>query len=150
MAQKEGFEPSRAFYTPTPLAGEPLRPLGYFCNSECLRIIAQREQPCQVKASKSTAILSECIIGYSPFFRIAEVFQLPDLGYRQFQRPAVPGQDDVFHPPHAPAGLRPDNSRPGLSIRSLIRQHRAGCKSAGLSSLSSNHSVKEDARAGWT
>ena len=31
MAQKEGFEPSRAFYTPTPLAGEPLRPLGYFC-----------------------------------------------------------------------------------------------------------------------
>ena len=31
MAQKEGFEPSRAFYTPTPLAWEPLRPLGYFC-----------------------------------------------------------------------------------------------------------------------
>ena len=31
LAQKEGFEPSRAFYTPTPLAGEPLRPLGYFC-----------------------------------------------------------------------------------------------------------------------
>ena len=31
VAQKEGFEPSRAFYTPTPLAGEPLRPLGYFC-----------------------------------------------------------------------------------------------------------------------
>ena len=31
MAQKEGFEPSRAFWTPTPLAGEPLRPLGYFC-----------------------------------------------------------------------------------------------------------------------
>ena len=31
MAQKEGFEPSRAFDTPTPLAGEPLRPLGYFC-----------------------------------------------------------------------------------------------------------------------
>ena len=31
LAQKEGFEPSRALYTPTPLAGEPLRPLGYFC-----------------------------------------------------------------------------------------------------------------------
>ena len=34
LAQKEGFEPSRAFYTPTPLAGEPLRPLGYFCMVE--------------------------------------------------------------------------------------------------------------------
>ena len=33
LAQKEGFEPSRAFYTPTPLAGEPLRPLGYFRRS---------------------------------------------------------------------------------------------------------------------
>ena len=30
LAEKEGFEPSRAFDTPTPLAGEPLRPLGYF------------------------------------------------------------------------------------------------------------------------
>ena len=29
MAEWEGFEPSRAFWTPTPLAGEPLRPLGY-------------------------------------------------------------------------------------------------------------------------
>ena len=31
LAQKEGFEPSRGFWPPTPLAGEPLRPLGYFC-----------------------------------------------------------------------------------------------------------------------
>ena len=31
LAQKEGFEPSHALYTSTPLAGEPLRPLGYFC-----------------------------------------------------------------------------------------------------------------------
>ena len=34
VAQKEGFEPSRAFYTPTPLAGEPLRPLGYHSESK--------------------------------------------------------------------------------------------------------------------
>ena len=38
MAEKEGFEPSRAFDTPTPLAGEPLRPLGYF--STCGQIFA--------------------------------------------------------------------------------------------------------------
>ena len=30
LARKEGFEPSRRFWRPTPLAGEPLRPLGYF------------------------------------------------------------------------------------------------------------------------
>ena len=30
MAEKEGFEPSRQSTHPTPLAGEPLRPLGYF------------------------------------------------------------------------------------------------------------------------
>ena len=30
MAEKEGFEPSRQLSHPTPLAGEPLRPLGYF------------------------------------------------------------------------------------------------------------------------
>ena len=30
MAEKEGFEPSRRLSQPTPLAGEPLRPLGYF------------------------------------------------------------------------------------------------------------------------
>ena len=37
MAQKEGFEPSRAFYTPTPLAGEPLRPLGYHSESNAIK-----------------------------------------------------------------------------------------------------------------
>ena len=31
LAEKEGFEPSRRSTRPTPLAGEPLRPLGYFC-----------------------------------------------------------------------------------------------------------------------
>ena len=30
LAEKEGFEPSRQLSHPTPLAGEPLRPLGYF------------------------------------------------------------------------------------------------------------------------
>ena len=36
MAQKEGFEPSRRLPQPTPLAGEPLRPLGYFCMTDTL------------------------------------------------------------------------------------------------------------------
>ena len=31
LAQKVGFEPTRRLPQPTPLAGEPLRPLGYFC-----------------------------------------------------------------------------------------------------------------------
>ena len=30
LARKEGFEPSHVVWTSTPLAGEPLRPLGYF------------------------------------------------------------------------------------------------------------------------
>ena len=30
MAEKEGFEPSLRFSRTTPLAGEPLEPLGYF------------------------------------------------------------------------------------------------------------------------
>ena len=29
MAERKGFEPSRRFNTPTPLAGERLRPLGH-------------------------------------------------------------------------------------------------------------------------
>ena len=33
LARKERFELSQAFYTSTPLAGEPLRPLGYFRRS---------------------------------------------------------------------------------------------------------------------
>ncbi len=33
LAEKEGFEPSRRLSQPTPLAGEPLRPLGYFSMS---------------------------------------------------------------------------------------------------------------------
>ena len=43
MAQKEGFEPSRRFTQPTPLAGEPLRPLGYFCKTENYIKLAERE-----------------------------------------------------------------------------------------------------------
>ena len=34
LAEWERFELSRAFYTPTPLAGEPLRPLGYHSESK--------------------------------------------------------------------------------------------------------------------
>ena len=54
LAQKEGFEPSRAFYTPTPLAGEPLRPLGYFCKPKMPRYalpeyITIAQQACQVR-----------------------------------------------------------------------------------------------------
>ena len=36
LAEKEGFEPSRRSTRPTPLAGEPLRPLGYFSRSELI------------------------------------------------------------------------------------------------------------------
>ena len=43
MAQKEGFEPSRRFTQPTPLAGEPLRPLGYFCKTYKYKNMAERE-----------------------------------------------------------------------------------------------------------
>ena len=45
LAEKEGFEPSRRFTRPTPLAGEPLRPLGYFSrsvNSACSKKMAER------------------------------------------------------------------------------------------------------------
>ena len=44
MAQKEGFEPSRRFTQPTPLAGEPLRPLGYFCKTYKIMKIWRRER----------------------------------------------------------------------------------------------------------
>ena len=37
MAEKEGFEPSRQLSHPTPLAGEPLRPLGYFSTNRFWR-----------------------------------------------------------------------------------------------------------------
>ncbi len=44
-AQKEGFEPSLGSTPTTPLAGEPLRPLGYFCRSNDRRseIVWRRE-----------------------------------------------------------------------------------------------------------
>ena len=40
LAEKEGFEPSRQLSHPTPLAGEPLRPLGYFST---ITKLAERE-----------------------------------------------------------------------------------------------------------
>ena len=38
MAEKEGFEPSLRLSHTTPLAGEPLRPLGYFSMSSDVRL----------------------------------------------------------------------------------------------------------------
>lgn len=40
MARKEGFEPSHVVWTSTPLAGEPLRPLGYFRKLSFIKICA--------------------------------------------------------------------------------------------------------------
>ena len=34
------MNPRAGFIQPTPLAGEPLRPLGYFCN--CMKDVAER------------------------------------------------------------------------------------------------------------
>ena len=43
LAEKQGFEPWLRFTRTTPLAGEPLRPLGYFSVPKlfCLHMIAQ-------------------------------------------------------------------------------------------------------------
>ncbi len=63
MAQKEGFEPSRVFYAPTPLAGEPLRPLGYFCMPNILctiklpNHISTRRVPCQEEQAVLCSVL---------------------------------------------------------------------------------------------
>ena len=43
VAEKEGFEPSRQLSHPTPLAGEPLRPLGYFSTVYMNMNLAERE-----------------------------------------------------------------------------------------------------------
>ena len=61
LAQKEGFEPSRALYTPTPLAGEPLRPLGYFCTLLKDDIINQG--PCQAVFAQDLAVKG-CFVIY--------------------------------------------------------------------------------------
>ncbi len=39
LAQKAGFEPALRFSHTTPLAGEPLEPLGYFCMAQYLSLI---------------------------------------------------------------------------------------------------------------
>ena len=39
VAQKEGFEPSLRFSHTTPLAGEPLEPLGYFCKLSDVNVL---------------------------------------------------------------------------------------------------------------
>ena len=43
VAEKPGFEPGRRLSHPTPLAGEPLRPLGYFSTEPVLIVMAERE-----------------------------------------------------------------------------------------------------------
>ncbi len=43
MARKEGFEPSHRLPQSTPLAGEPLEPLGYFRMVDRYKIVAERE-----------------------------------------------------------------------------------------------------------
>ena len=45
LAEKEGFEPSRRYSRPTPLAGAPLRPLEYFSMKPASSVIqlAERE-----------------------------------------------------------------------------------------------------------
>ena len=43
MAEKPGFEPGRHSTHPTPLAGEPLRPLGYFSTEPVMIVMAERE-----------------------------------------------------------------------------------------------------------
>ena len=43
MAEKPGFEPGRRLSHPTPLAGEPLRPLGYFSITRFTGKMAERE-----------------------------------------------------------------------------------------------------------
>ena len=41
MAEKEGFEPSHQLSQSTPLAGEPLEPLGYICLCGLTSLVAQ-------------------------------------------------------------------------------------------------------------
>ena len=43
VAEKPGFEPGRRLSHPTPLAGEPLRPLGYFSTEPVMIVMAERE-----------------------------------------------------------------------------------------------------------
>ena len=43
QTEKEGFEPSRRDYRPTPLAGAPLQPLEYFSWSSFLSIFTSRQ-----------------------------------------------------------------------------------------------------------
>ena len=49
LAEKEGFEPSLRFTRTTPLAGEPLEPLGYFSmpSTEMLYNIITERPSCQ-------------------------------------------------------------------------------------------------------
>ena len=68
MAEKEGFEPSRRLSQPTPLAGEPLRPLGYFSvpDFRCQSILSHPPRvvnPFYRKISRMTAIAPSISLG---------------------------------------------------------------------------------------
>ena len=90
LAEWEGFEPSRRFWRPTPLAGEPLRPLGYHSESisyslDCQSILAQAD--CFVKHQKSrfrkrkayTWLLTGKMISFSTHGEMSERFKEPVL-----------------------------------------------------------------------
>ena len=68
VAEKEGFEPSRRLSQPTPLAGEPLRPLGYFSvpDFRCQNILSHPPRvvnPFYRKISRMTAIAPSISLG---------------------------------------------------------------------------------------
>ena len=66
MAQKEGFEPSRRFTQPTPLAGEPLRPLGYFCKTEFQYEIGwRRERDSNPRCLSASLVFKTSAINHS-------------------------------------------------------------------------------------
>ena len=65
MAQKEGFEPSRRFTQPTPLAGEPLRPLGYFCKTYKKEKIWRRERDSNPRYLSVSLVFKTSAINHS-------------------------------------------------------------------------------------
>ena len=60
MAEKPGFEPGRRLSHPTPLAGEPLRPLGYF--SIC---IWRRERDSNPRCLSTSLVFKTSAINHS-------------------------------------------------------------------------------------
>ena len=71
VAEKQGFEPWLRFTRTTPLAGEPLRPLGYFSIAELLfqslDIISHRFASCQWFYQQNKR-QDYCILHITPLF----------------------------------------------------------------------------------